>query len=528
MLKVVIADDEERIVMLIRTLIDWDGIGLELAGVAQNGIDARRLVEETAPDILITDIRMPGCSGLELIEEVKKTQPGLEIIIISGYAHFEYARQAIKYGVGDYLLKPINKKELCDTLGKLKQHIQERSAQAGTDRTDNRTETEILRQRKNLLVLLAEEKAPLLSENILKDVYHMNIGEGLFQTFQMRLDFGPDAEPDSSVQMQMDRIRDVMERELTDLCRDCLFASREYDFLGLLHYGDRRQEDIRRAMRRCLGQVEMQRNLFRKAKITLGLGPAVADPQQLGASMREAGLLIRERLLKGTGRMLEKFHAGAALPTDRILEKYMRQIDPAVESLDETLSDQAVDLLQREIAAQKEWHGFELLDLVHSAIRYFLMKLRVDSGETVLARALSQSEQCSGADELWNWMKEFQRGCLEKLRRERESDAVRPVRKAKQYIASHYRETITLEEVSEYVGLSPAYFSALFKKTEGVGFAKYLMNMRVEQAKTLLRESNLPVAAICRKVGYNDLKHFTQIFEKAAGIKPSAYRKLYG
>ena len=125
-LKVVIVDDEERICQLIQALINWEEMGLQVEGMAHNGIDACEVVRKVRPDILITDIRMPGCSGLELIEKVKKTCPELEIIVISGYAHFEYAQQAIKFGVGHYLLKPINRAELTETLEKLKQRIRER------------------------------------------------------------------------------------------------------------------------------------------------------------------------------------------------------------------------------------------------------------------------------------------------------------------------------------------------------------------------------------------------------------------
>jgi len=110
----------------------------------------------------------------------------------------------------------------------------------------------------------------------------------------------------------------------------------------------------------------------------------------------------------------------------------------------------------------------------------------------------------------------------------REEDSVRPVRLAKQYIHNHYQEQITLEEVSDYVGLTPAYFSVMFKKETEIGFAKYLINERIEGAKDLLRESTLSVADICRKVGYNDPKHFTRLFEKNVGVKPAVYRKLYG
>ena len=95
MLKVVIADDEARILSLIRLLPDWDALGMEVAGTAGNGLEALALIERERPDILITDIRMPGCQGLELIERARRAVPDIEIIIISGYAHFEYAQTAI-------------------------------------------------------------------------------------------------------------------------------------------------------------------------------------------------------------------------------------------------------------------------------------------------------------------------------------------------------------------------------------------------------------------------------------------------
>ena len=89
-LKVVIADDEVRICQLIQALVDWDSLGMKVVGVAHNGEEACETVQSCQPDILITDIRMPGCSGLELVQRVKDADPDLEVVIISGYAHFEY------------------------------------------------------------------------------------------------------------------------------------------------------------------------------------------------------------------------------------------------------------------------------------------------------------------------------------------------------------------------------------------------------------------------------------------------------
>ena len=98
MLKVIIADDERLICRLVQALADWESLGMEVAALAENGLEALELIKSREPDILITDIRMPGCDGLELIRSAKELMPDLEVVIISGYAHFEYAQKAMKYG----------------------------------------------------------------------------------------------------------------------------------------------------------------------------------------------------------------------------------------------------------------------------------------------------------------------------------------------------------------------------------------------------------------------------------------------
>ena len=116
MMKVIVADDEAKVCQLICSLVDWASLDMEVAGVAHNGIEALELVETLRPDLIITDIRMPGYDGLELISRAKAAKPDLDFIIVSGYRHFEYAQSAIKYGVSDYLLKPIKKADLIETL----------------------------------------------------------------------------------------------------------------------------------------------------------------------------------------------------------------------------------------------------------------------------------------------------------------------------------------------------------------------------------------------------------------------------
>ena len=136
--------------------------------------------------------------------------------------------------------------------------------------------------------------------------------------------------------------------------------------------------------------------------------------------------------------------------------------------------------------------------------------------------------QCADGRELFELLSRRQEELLMVAEGERRNEVSRPIRMAKQYVMQHFQEPITLEEVCEAAGFSASYFSSLFKKETGEGFAKYLTRVRMEEAKTLLRETNLPVAEICERVGYSDRKHFTHTFHRATGLNPAEYRKMYG
>ena len=125
MLKVLIADDEIKVSKLIQCLVQWDELGMEVIGTVNDGVKAYEMILEKQPDIVITDIRMPGMDGIELVEKVLGrvgSDRKVFFVIISGYSQFEYAQTALRFGVVNYLLKPIKKKELEDTIVKIMEH----------------------------------------------------------------------------------------------------------------------------------------------------------------------------------------------------------------------------------------------------------------------------------------------------------------------------------------------------------------------------------------------------------------------
>lgn len=527
-LKVMIADDEERICQLIEALIDCDALGMEIVGVSHNGLEACELVESLSPDILITDIRMPGYSGLELIEKVKESEENLEIIIISGYAHFAYAQTAIKFGVGDYLLKPINKEELTGTLQKLGERIRDRRRQAeDRQRIRQKSEADIRLFRMNLLNRLTEETAwePSLEE--LREKYYLHVESGVFQGFLIKVDSSGEISR-AGLDLILEKVQSLLENSFRSRCRELVMGIKGTGCVGFLNYESERTEEIRRIFRDCLNQLESEKGIFGPVMFTAALGNAAREAGGLPASVAQAAVIIEDRLLKGTGKLLERVPAASAIHEQNILEKYVRQIVHAIEVMSAEEAEGAVLQMRQTILEVRDVKGFEVRELIYSAAHLFLSQVEVKNRAETLKEFEERCSLCVSMDELLARLTSLQREYVEEMRKRHEADTVRPIRMAKQYIQNHYSEPITQEEVSSAVGLSAAYFSALFKKVEGEGFAKYLIGVRMEQAKILLRETSVPVSKICQQVGYNDLKHSTHTFEKATGVKPTVYRKMYG
>lgn len=531
MQKVMIADDEERICRLIEALVDWEALGMEVAAIAHNGLEAAEYVEKFCPDILITDIRMPGCSGLELIEKVKKTRPELEIIIISGYAHFEYAKSAIKFGVGEYLLKPINKTELTTTLERLQAKITNRlREEEDRQQLEQKTRNDVERLQGLLLERLLEEKEGALTVLGLREEYYLEMQPGCFQGIWLKIDSSEEELGEEGKRIVMGRSGKLLESSLRPKCFDMLCREQDWGgYIGILNYEEGRQEEIRRILKDCLNQLESGKNLYGEIFFSLAAGSIVREASEMGKSLREASVMIEERLTRGTGRFLDYMPEGAsALHEKNLPEKYLRAVTHAVEILSREEAEKAIEQLKQGVSEVKDVRGYEILELVSSCGGLFLSQTESGSRREALQQFRSACRRCGSQEALFRALGQLQETCIGELVKQREGDMLRPIRQAKQYIRNHYSEPITQEEVSDVVGLSSTYFSALFKKEEGEGFARYLTGVRMEQAKILLRESTYSVSEICRRVGYNDLKHFIRNFEKATGLKPTAYRKLYG
>lgn len=534
MLKVLIADDEEKICQLIQKLIDWQSLDMEIVGVANNGIEAFEMIENRMPDVVVTDIRMPGYDGLDLVKKTRELGLGVEFVIISGYRHFEYAQTAIKFGVSDYLLKPIRKDELTETLRKIKVRYEEKNEQITYEervRLAMKSDVERLRTTWFSNVLYRERREQ--DNSCLKEIneqYYYKMQPGCFQIVCVKFD-GIVMHEEKNLEFLTDKTTQTAAQMFAALVYDWeLYVESSHIYL-LLNYGEEEKKAVRRQCRSMLNDLAVLESILEGMRVTIGFGIPVEDIGKLRLSLKSARYLVEQRLVAGTGKLLEgELRDGANLAESDWFAEFNRSMGLALESLDRQQVRSCLCKLKEDLLGLSDVTGHEVLQMCREVCNlylFFMKNHKITIEQNFIERFNQGAEACASAEELLRYLLKEIAASYDKAVAGKLQEDNRPIRVAKQYIREHYNQAITLEDVSEVAGFNTTYFSSLFKKETGKTFLEYLSGVRMEQAKTLLKETNMSVASICEEVGYSDVKYFTKGFTKYTGLKPNEYRKLY-
>ena len=367
-----------------------------------------------------------------------------------------------------------------------------------------------------------------LTAEALRDIYHVETYGGMYQVFMVKIDGGSGQVSRSGLEGMQEKIKDIFSNSLAPVCHDMLLHFQSFTGCGVMNYDPAKKDEVRRGLRECLNHLEVKRSLLGPFEFSVSLGIAVDAPEKMPLSLESARNAMTERLIQGTGRLLDTVPPGSGIEKQNLLDKYIKVMEHTVDSLSTAEAGEACRMLETEALGLDRICGGEILELVLSAGRLFIARTALSNVEEIQQEFVNSCSQCRTAGELFGQLARIQERLLSEAREMRSSEAARPIRIAKQYVMQHFDEPITLETVCEDIGFSVNYFSMLFKRETGEGFAKYLTRVRIEEAKTLLRETSIPIAEICEKVGYSDRKHFTHTFHKATGLNPVEYRKLYG
>lgn len=529
-LKVLIVDDEFRIGMLIKKLIKWDEIGLECVDVVDKGETAYRLILSEHPDIVITDIRMPKVSGLDLI---RMTKEQAKFIVISGYKEFEYAHTALQYGVNDYLLKPINGEELNKVLMKIHEEITKACVKQKEEEQYKKTITVSEHIIKSKLLNNIIEQTDNLSEVELKEDYNLMINAAAYRGIDIKLDYRDYKKNDKRQdRLTVEKVISLVEENFKENVKEQLICEKDnLNIYCLINYELSNSKDIKNTINYILSEIQEYLLGFEQYEVTIGVGSEEKEFEKIRLSIEESYRSVQNRIKVGTGRLIYAESVGLENQIDvhKYLDKYKESFLMSIESLSRESFEQSINRIYSEFQFEENIDFSCCYDIANELINMFFHHITIQNKEGEQLKQFLQNiyQQCYTLGKLKSLLKEYLGKYLETCLKILETELSKPIRQAKQYIDEHYSEKIVLDDIADIVDLNPVYFSVLFKKETGLNFSAYLVNVRMEISKEMIRNSNKTISAIADEVGYKDSRYFSQIFTKIVGIKPALYRKLY-
>jgi len=518
--KVFFVEDEVITREGIRDNVDWQSSGFEFCGEAADGEMALPLLHTARPDVLITDIKMPFMDGLQLTKIVRERMPWVKIVILSGHDEFEYAQEAIKLGVTDYLLKPVTVKKLQNALQKLTVQLdQERKEQDNLKKLQEQVEENRATLRERLLFKLvvgavspmeAIEKGQMLGLDLIARYYLVVI---------LKIELGDRTEQYDYDEYQ--RVQRVV-MALAEKNPDIYVLKRDWGDLILFMKGNTPEyleeerdlllEEIRQAVAKTRYQLTVGLGAFKKriADVSQSFVEALANIQN-PVGENKSGLnqaIDRTELLKLDKSAVENYlHSGVKDEFDEFFNAYIQPLgETALKSnliknyifVDVVL---AIAKLVSELGGEVDKIIPELnsIEMTMSNIKT-IEQLR-EQAYKILSRALAYRDSQPN-------------GQYKNL-----------IRQAKEYLDHHYTDPeLSLNEVASQVNLSASHFSVVFSQETSQTFKEYLTELRINKAKELLRMTGLRSADIAYQVGYNDPHYFSSVFKKNTGFSPIEFR----
>ncbi|MCI9441650.1 MAG: response regulator [Ruminococcus sp.] len=510
-LKIVLIDDERIVLNGIKAILKKEK-DVDLAGVADNGLDGLKTVLTQRPDIVLTDIRMPGLSGLELIRKAKETLPDTVYIIFSGYNEFQYVKEALGLGVIDYLEKPITIEKLREVLDKAVQIYNYRQNYARMTRNMKKAEKTYV-------------------ERSLREVYEQPWDEE--RNLKKVLEQNPELEYADSVcvmkaacrkTQSIDEYRCIIQQLVFELVQEYhieIYSFSEYESLVLAYFSFEKEPfPFRAEAERGMQRLEEEgiecyvgisrihenfygiRNAFVEAEDAIRYARYLESADVVSFDEVEYATSIPRDLNKNQNSISFNFRTGQlGLCREQVKEylDHLKQMD----LMPELFKQKCMELL------------FSLKNLLDE-----MDKTRphdLDLGFTPDLRRFS-------ADEMTAWVMEKTDFILESAAAQETDGKNKAIRTAKNYIEQHFQEGVTLDMVAEQIHMSPTYLSMLFKQEEGITYIRYLTRVRMEKAMEYIRQG-YKAKQVCEMVGYYDYKHFSTQFKNYAGMTLDAYKK---
>lgn len=527
MYRVVVIDDENIVRKGIRDLVNWEDIGLEIVGDAEDGQSGLTLIQEKVPDIILLDINMPKLNGIELSKMIRTNYPKIKIVMISGYDEFNYVREALRLGIEDYILKPVTRVELEGLLRKLVHKLDE-------EKELSFQSEKVKQQTKQFLVMMRQ--------NTLEDLIEGQIEEDLLLKRCIKLDLSYDKKYYGVALIDIDEfLNGVREnnREVTFFAVKNIIdelISREKDgyafeiegFNALLYFSNEIEEVYEIYYKRL---VQIKQTIYQTLgiTITIGVGELVERLIDIKNSYRIAHEALMNRFFLGGNRIItsESTQIGFSISNQN---EWLEWEERLMKVLGEPLHVRSIlDEIEEHMKRMK-LHK-EACQNIWSLLASGILKRFMQLDETLITiftdtvNVVQEIKDKKTSKEIKEWLYSIYLKCNNDI--QREVDPCKAyVNQIIQFIDKNYQlPDLSIPMICNEIHISPSYLSMIFKKEMGLSFIQYITQYRLEKARYLLRYTSLKTYEIAEQVGYEDAQYFSTLFKKQIHMTPSQYKK---
>lgn len=518
MLRVLLVDDETIVLESVSQVLlgHFENITIETAKNSREGLIK---LEHFRPDVIMTDIKMPGMNGLEFIERIRKIDKNIKIVIVSAYDHFEYAKDAVKFGVEEYILKPLTKAKLIEVMTEISLKVDQEVAKR------NRELDHIERYYQSIQLVEANFiNSLLLNRNILKymdhyrEILEIPLEKGAVINIEFdKLSMGSDAGELSNYNKKLYDCADYLKTHIK-FQRQAIVSNPFLNRIFVYVEGD-----MDRPFWNQIPELIVDRF---KMRARVGVG-SVRSIDNLRDSYSESLLALRiaddivcsVQDIKLIEASYESFDSVASelydafIHRNRIFKAHMKKFEGEyIKLLGQKSSSEYAEAVLTElfVKIKEATNRMKTKDQVSSENTHYLIAF---FGNTVLAK-LQYFEKTAT-----EWFSIY-----EKMQSKHFNEVTL---KTIEFIKDHYADEVSLEDVATKLSVTPQYLSKLFKEETGINFKEYLTELRIEASKSLLIKGEMSIKDICFKVGYNDTSYFIRAFKKYEGLTPKDYQKIY-
>ena len=531
---ILIVDDEQLIRQGLRARIEYLGIDVDEIFEAENGLMALRLQEEHPIDVVITDIRMPDMDGLELIQEMQKKNNQIKFVVLSGYAEFSYAETAIRLGVKAYLMKPVSNDDLKAAFDKAYKEMEQTASVRQEVQMKKRMDREkqVYQQEKALNALFSSQEAGAVTREQLcklcgydekmwaggaESVLYLAILHINKESFEHQRFRPVDHE---LVRFMIRNIFEEIQAPCEKLLVNSLSDTRQ--MYGIFIGDDKKK--LRMEVERIY--LRMRSVLEKKMGIYLTIGVSRCRSQLEGKETSEARQALKQRIIYGKANIYFyediRILGEQEFPVSQrhLLEQYIEhnEIFKVKNLVQEIFSE---ELVKKYGSAYLRIMWIRILNLL---LHHYERRGRNAAEIEKMLQNYNLLDRIQSLQEIRQKIIEMVMECVS-TESVADANARSKIQMAIGYIQEHFAENLTVNVLAEHYGMSPNYFSSMFKKEMSRSAVNYITELRINQARELLYHSELSVVDISKKVGYEDSQYFFRVFKKYLGMTPLQYRE---